>query len=84
MALDGNGLGAEIAQALEDLGVLNPNEGAADIEPIWQAISGAIVDHFKNNGEIIGQGAPTIPVQVVPASGTGSTTVPDAITGTIT
>ena len=85
MSLNGNGLGSEIAAALDALGVLNPDESAVDIEPIWQAIGGAIVDHIQNNAEVstdvTGNGLATLPVQVVPATGTGSTTAPDSITG---
>jgi len=86
MSMNGNGLGNEIAAALETLGVLKGGETAADIEPIWQAIGGAIVAHIQNNAvvstNISGNGLATLPVQVVPATGTGATTAPDVVTGT--
>lgn len=85
MAMNGNNMGSEIAQALESLGVLAGDETAADITPIWQAVATAIVSHIQTNGVISttvsGAGLPTLPVQVVPATGTGATTAPDVITG---
>ena len=86
MSMNGNGMGDEVAAALESLGVLSGGETAEDIEPIWQAICGAIVAHIQANAvistNITGNGLPTLPVQVVPATGTGATTAPDAVTGT--
>lgn len=86
MSMNGNGMGSEVAAALESLGVLSGDETAADIEPIWQAVCDAIVSHIQNNAvistDITGNGLATLPVQTVPATGTGTTTAPDSITGT--
>jgi len=86
MPMNGTNLGNEIAAALESLGVLNPDESAADIEPIWQAIGNAVVSHIQSNAVVstntTGNGLATLPVQVVVATGTGATTAPDVITGT--
>lgn len=80
MPLNGNVLGTAISNALD---------GAPDIEDreaLWQIACNEIVNHFIANAVISttvsGNGLPVLPVQVVPATGTGATTAPDVITGT--
>lgn len=54
MALDGNALGTAIAAAVQ---ANKPTDGVeittGQLETMWQAIATAIVDHFKNNGEVL-------------------------------
>ena len=83
MPMNGTLMGDEIAAAIESTGVMKGGQTASDIELIWEAIGGAIVAHIQANGVITANGLPTLPVQVVPATGTGATTAPDVVTGTI-
>lgn len=81
MAMNGNTLGTEIkAQLIADGNAIND----AGLEAIWQSIGTAIVAHIVANGVISTTGLATLPVQVVPATGTGATTAPDTVVnGTI-
>lgn len=49
MALSGTALGTEIHNVVQALS----NADKADSEKCWQAIAGAIIDHFKNNGTVL-------------------------------
>jgi len=83
MPMNGALLGASIASALESGGYLADGVVAADIQPLWVDIANEIINHIVTNGVVTANGLPTLPVQVVPATGTGATTAPDVVTGTI-
>lgn len=85
MALDGNRLGDAILAALD---ALNPDAGTIPVamqdkrRAAMRAIGGAIVSEVTTNGRVtVAATVPAaIPVQVVPASGTGATTAPSTAT----
>ncbi len=82
MPMSGSVLGTAIAGALDSGGYLG-DIPASEIEAIWQLVMTEVITHIQTNGVVSGNGLPVLPVQVSPASGTGATTVPDVITGTI-
>lgn len=74
MPLDANVMAADVVAAMKNTITLTPDQEAAALAT-WVDISGAIIDHFKNNAQVpLG-----IAVQVTPATGTGATTAPGSI-----
>ena len=84
MSMNGSALGTAIAAALDSAGYLADGVSADDIEALWQVVGGEIITHITTNAVITNTSLPTLPVQVVPASGTGATTIPDVITSVLT
>lgn len=85
MALNGNNLGDAIRQAVDALS----DADKANRTKTFRAMGSAIVDYLKANAVVhVAATVPAaIPVQVVPATGTGATTAPSTATdnaGTIT
>jgi hypothetical protein len=50
MAMNGNGLGSEIAEAI--MNAEAPPEVKADVVALWKKIGSAIVDHITKNAEV--------------------------------
>ena len=84
MSMNGSTLGTAIATALESAGYLADGISVGDIEALWQVVGGEIISHITTNAVITNTALPTIPVQVVPATGTGATTAPDVVTSVLT
>ena len=83
MAMSGTILGQAMAAMLESNGYLADGISASEIEPLWIDICNEVINHIVTNGVVSANGLPTLPVQVVPATGTGATTAPDVVTGVI-
>ena len=86
MPMNGTVLGQAMAAMLESNGYLADGVAASEIEPLWIDICNEVLNHIVANAVIstttTGNGLATLPVQVVPATGTGATTAPDVVTGT--
>jgi len=75
MALDGNLMASEVVTAIKSVVTLDAGQEAESLA-IFQQICGAIVAHIQTNAQVpLG-----IAVQVTPATGTGATTAPGAVT----
>lgn len=78
MALNGNDLGDAMRAAVDALS----DADKANRTKVFRALGNAIIDHVKANAVVhVSATVPAaIPVQVVPATGTGATTAPSTAT----
>jgi len=76
MALNGNLLGTEIANAI--INASAPPEVKTEVIKLWQKIGGAIVDHITKNAEI--PAGIAVSTTGSPTAQTGATTAPGKVT----